>query len=100
MQDNAPPHTAKITQAKLDDLMSWIDDWPAQSADLNPIENVWSWMANRLSAMQPAVSKNEMAKQLMEIWDDLELSHIRKLITSMPKRLQQVIDRKGASSDY
>ena len=45
MQDNAPSHASKYTK-------SWLErqgfagrtymDWPANSCDLNPIENLWS----------------------------------------------------------
>ncbi len=38
-KDLAPAHTAKSTKSWLNDQML---DWPANSLDLNPIENLWS----------------------------------------------------------
>ena len=52
-QDGARAHTSKATIAWLDaDIKYYIppEDWPPNSPDLSPIENVWSIMATAVYA--------------------------------------------------
>ena len=43
MQDNAPCHTAKSVMTFLSEEDVTVLEWPAQSPDMNPIENVTKW---------------------------------------------------------
>lgn len=48
-QDGAPCHTAKSVKNYLSSKNIPILDWPGNSPDMNPIENVWTVLKTQLS---------------------------------------------------
>jgi len=94
--DNAPCHTAKRTtqwrQAHGIERMPW----PAQSPDLNPIENLWDHLDRQVRKRKPQpTSLPELAAALQEEWGRIPLSLVRQLITGMPTRVAEVIEAEG-----
>ncbi|GBM21877.1 hypothetical protein AVEN_32861-1 [Araneus ventricosus] len=54
-QDNARPHTAKITETWLHTKRVPVLEWPAASPDLSPIENIWRILKRNMAQRRPAI---------------------------------------------
>ena len=99
MHDGAPAHRSKVVKKFLADTEIEILDWPGNSPDLNPIENVWNVMKNKVQASKPTNIK-DLQEALKRLWINMDASYFAKLAESMPKRLQMVIKNKGNMSKY
>uniref|UniRef100_A0AAZ3P2E4 Tc1-like transposase DDE domain-containing protein n=1 Tax=Oncorhynchus tshawytscha TaxID=74940 RepID=A0AAZ3P2E4_ONCTS len=51
--DNDPKHTSKVVAKWLKDNNVKVLEWPSQSPDLNPIENVWAELKKSVRARRP-----------------------------------------------
>ena len=74
---------------------------PAQSPDLNPIENLWQDLKRRLR-LNNYKSKNkiELFNMLKEEWFNTSPERINKLIDSVPRRVGAVLKNKGNPTRY
>lgn len=76
-------------------------DWPAQSPDMNPIENAWSVLETRLRARERMpTTLDGLFTALCEEWDGLSDSFFRTLWESMPRRVGAVVQARGHATKY
>ncbi|UYV61934.1 hypothetical protein LAZ67_1007101 [Cordylochernes scorpioides] len=88
-QDNARPHTARISQQALQDVQML--PWPPYSPDLSPIEHVWDIIGRRLHALPKPRSEDELWQMVEREWRAIPQDAIRTLIDSLPRRVAACI---------
>ncbi len=89
--DNDPKHPAKATKEWLKKKHIKVLEWPSQSPDLNPIENLWRELKVRVAKRQPQ-NLNDLERICKEEWD--------KIPPEMCANLTSVIANKGFATKY
>lgn len=98
-QDNDPKHTSKSTTAWLK-MKGWsVLEWPSQSPDLNPIENLWWDLKKAVAACKPK-NVTELEAFALEEWAKIPISRCKTLVSSYASRLKDVVTRKGCCTKY
>ncbi len=98
-QDLAPAHTTKGTKSWFNDHGVTVLDWPANSPDLNPIENLWGIVKRKMRDTRPN-NADDLKATVKATWASIPPQQCHKLITSMPRRIEAVIKAKGAPTKY
>ena len=107
-QDNARPHTAKVTQHWLENMgreyRFTVMRWPPYSPDLNPIENLWAILKLELHRRYPDTKylrgsaekvKSVLKERLFKIWWGIGEDVLNRLVESIPERVQAVLEADG-----
>ena len=97
-QDNDPKHTSKMAKKFIEqNNINWYKT-PAESPDLNMIENVWSTMKYYVSKENPKNQK-ELVDSILKIWKEhLTVAQCNKYIDHMYHVLPKVIEAEGGYS--
>ncbi len=98
-QDLAPAYTAKGTKSWFNDHGVTVLDWPTNSPDLNPIENLWGIVKRKMRDTRPN-NADDLKATVKETWASIPPQQCHKLITSTPRRIEAVIKAKGAPTKY
>ena len=100
-QDNAPGHASKSTKEYLKDNNINVMSWPAQSADMNIIENVWAHLETKLR-QRPVLPTNinQLWQALEEEWYQIDAEFIQALYSSFNRRIVALNAAKGGYTRY
>jgi len=100
LQDNDPKHKAKKTMNFLQELVGdRIIAHPAQSPDLNILEDLWSYLDRKIKASKVKTINGLKRKLTME-WETMSWEVIRQSVRAMRARLVECEKLQGARTHY
>jgi hypothetical protein len=99
MEDGAAAHRAHQTQALHEQLGILKMKWPANSPDLNPIENVWRILKYRVGLHFPRTGE-AVRQAVQEEWAKLQLEDFSKYVSNMRERCLAVIAANGGPTRW
>ena len=97
--DNDPKHTSKLIKDWLIAQNVTVMDWPAQSPDLSPIENLWDEIDRRIHTKN-ITNTSDLFEEIQNIWNSIPQDYIDKLLKSMKNRCLEVMKNKGFATRY
>ena len=99
-QDGARPHTAHIVTEYLNEgHVPFISDWPGNSPDINPIENLWHIVKRDLQGKDVS-SVPKLEQEIRKSWANIPVETCRNLALSLPRRLKAVKKHRGRPTKY
>ncbi|VDI01470.1 Hypothetical predicted protein [Mytilus galloprovincialis] len=98
--DNAPVHRALSVQDFRRETGLKSMNWPAQSPDLNIIENCW-WVLKRelQKRTQNINNTKDLEREIRDIWE-ITVTYLKSLYNSIPRRILRVMRNKGKHTKY
>ena len=98
-QDKDPKYSAKSVKMWFNAKKINVLEWPAQSPDLNPIENLREEVDRNIN-WSTATNLGRLWVEIKATWNAIKPKRCQKLISSMGCRFQAVIDSKGYRTKY
>jgi hypothetical protein len=76
-----------------------VANYPPHSPDLNPIENVWSWVQRKVQE-KACANFDEFKAEVLKTFKELPKKMIDNLYGSMVKRMAAVVENGGQKTKY
>lgn len=101
MHDNAPSHTSTKTKKALAEIALPQMMHPANSPDLNPIENLWAVLKSRIQGRERHPNSiAELTAAAKEEWEKIDETTVNKYVDTMPERYEALKAQKGHHIPY
>ncbi|GFV59301.1 transposable element Tc1 transposase [Trichonephila clavipes] len=98
-QDNDSKHTARNVEMWCLFHCKQQLHTPPQSSDINVIENLWATLETAVQKHQIR-NKAHLKQVLQEEWEKISPDTTKKLVESVPRRLEDIIKAKGHAIKY
>ena len=105
LQDGDPSQNSRIAQEAMCRANCELIKIPARSPDINPIENLFKIISDILNkqAIRRKISQEsyeQFRHRVISTFESLTIETINNIISSMPKRMREIIRRKGQRLKY
>ncbi len=100
MEDNDPKHVSRRAKAFFEEHnINW---WrtPAESPDMNPIENLWHELKEHLRARVKPRNLDQLVEGIVAFWGTVDTAKCCRYIGHLRKVIPKVIELEGDASGY
>ncbi len=87
------------TTALLKKLRVKVMDWPSMSPDLNPTEDLWGILKQKVEERKVS-NIHQLRDVVMEEWKRTPVVNCEALVNSVPKRVKAVLEDNGGHTKY
>ena len=98
-EDNAKPHKATEVRDWFEARGIQVLQWPAQSPDINIIEDVWNMLKYEMRG-RTFEDGEDLWKELNRLWKKISVQQIQNLYDSLPRRMEALKDAEGYYTKY
>lgn len=98
-QDNDPKHRSRLAKKWFSENHIPELQWPSNSPDLSPIENLWSILKTKVAEKNPS-KLDSLVALIKKSWSKFSPNLAQKLIDSMERRIQACRDAHGDFTLY
>jgi len=104
MHDNAPAHSSRYTKGFIcenEQINLNVMEWPPNSPDLNPIENLWSAIKRKVYENGKQYNSiDSLWKKIKEAFRSVDKNQILKLTNSVDERILKIIETGGRKINF
>ncbi|MBW0462865.1 hypothetical protein O181_002580 [Austropuccinia psidii MF-1] len=96
MEDRAPINTTQVSNNWKQSKNIHKLQWPENSPNLNPIENVWFKMKHMVSNLSNPNTMEELKEAVNSSWEEIPFENLDNVLVSLPHQMKNVVNANVA----